>query len=178
MGIKEALSELINTAMVEHQNRKIKVTEIDEEKGLLTGTCALDNDVEYHDVLLWCLDGEGTIPAIRMLPKIGSECVILPIEGAIWQVVAFTEVDKVLINSGSIVFNDGTLGGLIQKSKLESDLKKELEWIKALRQVISGPPIAEAGNLAPSSFQAALAGAIASKQLPTYNDLVNDKIKQ
>ena len=179
MNIREAILEVVDSVLSKYLNRTITVTEVNETEGLLTGTCELDENIEYHDVLMWVLDGEGTVPAVRIVPKIGSKVLIIPVEGdAIWQAVQFTEVDKVLINSPSVIFNEGSLGGLIQKSKLESELKKELEWIKASRQVIAGSPIPEAGNGANSSFQAALAGAIASKQLPTYDDLVNDKIKQ
>ncbi len=84
-------------------------------------------------------------------------------------VVKTSQVDKVIINGGE-------LGGLIKIEELKTQLGKYNQLLQAVIGVLNGAPIPEPGSNAPSALQAALKAAVAGKQLPTYDDIEDDKV--
>lgn len=61
--------------------------------------------------------------------------------------------------------------------KCKDNFDKLKQHFQVLEQIITGPPINEAGNGAPSSFQAALAAAIAGSAYPDPQDPAAEKVK-
>ncbi len=80
-----------------------------------------------------------------------------------------SEVDKV-------VFFGGENGGLINIQTLIEELDKTNEMVGAITQILSGSPITEAGNGAPSALQLALSTAIAGKNLGDFTTMEDTKV--
>lgn len=142
-------------------------------------TCTLkddDTELEYFDVRLRpVVDGKKSF---AFIPKVNTWALAVRIEGEDdWMVVAVGEINKCLLSASQVVFNEGTFGGLIKIEELKSELDKVNEILQSLMAVISGTPIPEPGNSAPSALQTSLNAAIAGKTLPTYLDIENTKIK-
>lgn len=127
------------------------------------------SSVNFEGAYLGASEDEKT-NGLLYIPKVGSLVGIIQQSSIYSRVVLFSEIE-------SISLLGGAFGGLIKVNELVSELKKANELLNAMMQTISGPPIPEAGNGANSAFQTALAGAIAGKQLPTYSDIENTKIK-
>jgi hypothetical protein len=87
-----------------------------------------------------------------------------------------TEVEEIKIECEKVVFNGGDLGGLIKIEELKSELDKINQILQAFLNTLQ-TPINEPGNGAPSAFQSALNAVLSGKQLPTYNDIEDQKIK-
>ncbi len=94
-------------------------------------------------------------------PKVGSTVVV----GRMAQfkrhvVLMFSEIDEMHITCDKVVYNGGTLGGLIKIDALVSYLQTIDTWTQKLKQVIdvSSYPTAAPGS--PDTFHAALKAAI------------------
>lgn len=95
------------------------------------------------------------------VPKVGSTVVV----GRMAQfkrhvVLMFSEIDEMHITCDKVVYNGGTLGGLIKIDALVSYLQTIDTWTQKLKQVIdvSSYPTAAPGS--PDTFHAALKTAI------------------
>ena len=77
----------------------------------------------------------------------------------------------------SLVYHGGENGGLVVAPRLRDELAKNNALLDAILTVLSGAAIPEPGNSAPSALQAALASAVAGKELGDFSDIENDKIK-
>jgi hypothetical protein len=81
------------------------------------------------------------------------------------------------ITKDSVIFNGGEIGGMVNASALVTELNKTNALLNTILAVLSGPPIPEAGNTAPSALQAALSLALKGQQLGDYSQIENDKVK-
>lgn len=82
----------------------------------------------------------------------------------------------VLINKDVFSFNGGSLGGLTKTQELKTQLDKTTQLLQQLITVLSGAPIPEPGNGAPSALQTSLAAAIAGLSLGDFSNIENEKI--
>lgn len=82
------------------------------------------------------------------------------------------------ITQNVIEFNGAQNKGLVLYEPLREGLLKINQFLEAMNSVISGPPIAEAGNGSPSAFQAALRSALSGRSLDQYDNIANEKILQ
>lgn len=94
------------------------------------------------------------------------------------QILLVHQVDKLLIKCEKVIFNDGTLGGMVKAKELKTQSDKDKDILSALLSIINGAPINEPGGGAPSALQIALRAALAGKQVGTWDNLENDKITQ
>lgn len=88
----------------------------------------------------------------------------------------WTQIDKVIATQGLWQFNKGENGGLTITPELKSQLDTTNSLLQALIDIISGPPINEPGNGAPSALQAALSEAITGKNLGDYSGIENEDV--
>lgn len=101
-------------------------------------------------------------------PSVGSFVVVNWINKKLSVIVLYSEVD-------AIIFQNGTNGGLTITPELKTQLDKTNNLLTALINIISGAPIPEPGNSAPSALQAALSAALTGQNLGDYNNIENDK---
>jgi hypothetical protein len=88
----------------------------------------------------------------------------------------WTSIDKVIAKQGLWQFNKGENGGLTITPELKSQLDTTNSLLQALIDIISGAPINEPGNGAPSALQAALAAAISGEELGDYSGIENEDV--
>ena len=136
------------------------------------------NTIEVKTVI-----GEVVIPDVRLGTTIGSVpgVVTYPVEGSYVAVTyldgqdeeayvsLYSEIEEVIIHGGDN-------GGVIKVQELKKQLDKNNTLLNAILTVI-GSPVNEAGNGAPSSFQAALNVAVSSLSLGDFSNLENAKFK-
>ena len=68
-------------------------------------------------------------------------------------------------------------GGLTITPELKTQLDTTNSLLQALIDIISGTPVNEPGNGAPSALQSALAAAITNESLGTYDNIENEDVK-
>jgi len=81
------------------------------------------------------------------------------------------------IDTDGIVIDGGANGGLTITPELVTNLDKTNALINALTTIISGVPIPEPGNGAPSALQAALATALTGQSLGDFSAIENERVK-
>ena len=80
-----------------------------------------------------------------------------------------SEVEKIEINGGDN-------GGLVIWPDTKAELEKNNEILQGLLDILTGTPINEPGNGAPSALQAALSVALAGKQVGDFDNKENEKV--
>lgn len=142
-------------------------------------TCVLiddDSGMEFPEVRLRpVIDGKNSL---TLIPKLDTWALAVRIEdGDDWMVIGVGEVQKVLLDCDEIIINGGSKGGLVNwpDAKAQHDLVKN--FITAVKNVCSTAPIPEPGNGAASAFQAALNSALNSINAPSFENLVDNKVK-
>jgi hypothetical protein len=117
--------------------------------------------------------------SIIEVPKIGTQCIICFRDGNTGrpQLLAIHEALKILVNCDSIVFNSGSLGGMVKVEDLITRLNKIEQDVNNLKSVFSGwVPAPNDGGAALKSAAASWSG---QQLTPTQkNDIENPKIKQ
>lgn len=125
---------------------------------------------------------------ITVVPKVGAiALVVLPFDEPTRAVVIdVNEVEQVSIKVGDslveilpdgIKLNGGELGGLVKVKELETELNKMKAIVDGFQQALK-TPVMEAGNGAPSAFQAALSTAIGALPAASFSNIENPKVKQ
>jgi hypothetical protein len=176
---------------------KLAGTHLRDEVTLISARVTAVNDSERTcDVVTIGGESESDIPGVRLQAEVSDGLFIKPkIDSVVFigytkreapYVCLFSEVDSVLFDvgkssleitgDGKIRLNDGALGGLTKTLELVAQLNKTNSLLQALITVLSGPPIPEAGNGAPSSLQALLAAALTGQQLGDYSQIENTQI--
>lgn len=145
------------------------VVSVDEDN--LSCTVKLMDDTEIVDVRLKAAIDEVTEGLVQ-IPEVDSSVLVVRIGNDVSTrfVVAFSNVVKVMFYGGS----NGPL--VIWEDKLKAELDKVKQILTALLNVIGGAPIPEPGSGAPSALQAALDAAFTGSQLPSFEDLTDDKV--
>ena len=146
-----------------------------------------DSELEILGIRL--KPSEGASKTFIQFPKVGSRVLLSRLDNTEYLLLACDEVETVLWqNSGSfnmeikadgeLIFNGGSLGGLVKAQELKLQLQKNNDVLAAILAVINGAPIPEAGNGAPSALQVALKAVVTGKILGNFNQLENPKISQ
>lgn len=179
--VKELSSALARAIRILTKGASIvdgKVTSVDTD----AYTCDVEvgdsnGAVTIYDVPLRVLIGSRA--SVVEIPVAGSNCLIGFRDSDLGrpQLVSVHSTDKLLINCGSVVFNDGGNGGLVKVEELRQQSEKDKKIIDVLLNVISGSEITEAGNGAPSSLQSALKAALTGLQSGSWDNLADDKVK-
>lgn len=105
------------------------VKEVDEAKML----CDIDpiDEPTIYEVRLTAQEGSK---GLRIVPKVGSWVMAasLYLDEAEWTVVGFSEVDKILLDAQSIVFNGGDNKGLVKVDALVSAINELIQKVNSL----------------------------------------------
>lgn len=142
----------------------------------------LNGLAELHGVRLNCVT--SSTAGIIITPKINSEVIVHQISKVDSYVAQFSEIDKIDIeigafkislNGSEMVFNDGTNGGLIIISKLQTEIAKINASIATLKQATQTGLVAMDG-LVPGTSGIYIAST-ASMQQADLSDITNEKIK-
>ena len=142
-----------------------------------------DDQVSHDLAVLVTRPGDYSLPAAGSLVA----CILIPgasgdgfILGALY---SDSDAPPTSDAGARVVAGDDVrLGGegAVDKVALAPVVNDNFNAIKqhfqVVEQIITGPPINEAGNGAPSSFQAALAAAIAGAAYPTPDDVDAEKV--
>ena len=126
---------------------------------------AVINDVRIKAAIDEVTDG------IVEFPKVDSSVLI--------GLIGNDENEAVLLKCSEVekvVLFGGLNGGLINIQTLIEQLGKTNELITSITQVLSGSPITEAGNGAPSALQLALKTALTDKSLGNYTSMEDTKV--
>jgi hypothetical protein len=171
----EELIKKIAGRMFHVINFEAEVVSVDQDKD----TCvvqAVDGD-KIDEVKLKSILSDQESKFV-LYPKVGSfvTCSILQNLPTECYVSQYSEIDKVVWNCEEIIINGGDKGGLVNwtDAKAQHDLVKN--FITAFKNTLT-TPIPEAGNGAPSAFQAALNTALGSIQAPNFDNLEDTKVK-
>lgn len=136
---------------------------------------------ELPDVKLMADVDDGVL----IEPAIGSLVLVMLSKRTAAMVIMYSEIAGITMIAGDmglkltangIVMNGGGYGGLIKINELKTQLEKNNSLLSALIDTLSGAPIAEPGNGAPSALQQALAVAIQGKALANFKDIENTNI--
>jgi hypothetical protein len=118
-------------------------------------TCVLVDDLTelpYNDVRLRPV--QDATKSITLIPKVNTWALAIRIEdNDEWMVIACGELDKILMNSPEIIFNDGTKGGLVNWPDAKTQLEKTNEVVQALVDTLKNwTPVASDGGAALKAF--------------------------
>jgi hypothetical protein len=184
--LKDILFDFINLWAKEQEVYSTQgiVQSVDESKR----TCVVTPNDGGADLLDVQLEGDLTIDANNsviasspkgffVVPTVGSVVIVTFTSKENSFISAWTSIDKVISKQCEFIFNDGSNGGLTITPELKTQLDKNNQLLQSVITIINGSPIPEPGNGAPSALQAALAGAIAGKQLGDFSNIENDKVK-
>lgn len=142
-----------------------KVVSVDETEK----TCSVEvlNGPEISDVRLQQLSGDN---GFLMVPTVDSLVIISYTDKTTAFVSMFSYIDRV-------IFQGGTNGGLTITPELVSNLDKNNQILQDLLTVLTGAPIPEPGNGAPSALQAALSVLLTGKTVGDFSGVENVKFK-
>lgn len=159
------------------------VTSVDKNKSC----CDVEVDGnELGDVRLQAIVKEN-VKGCKIYPAIGSKVVVEQLnDKGDWMVSMFSEVEEVLyevgdssfkMNAEGVLFNGGSLGGLLKLAASVERLNLIEESINDLKQVFAS------WTVVPSDGGAALKAAVSSwssnsLELTENADVENDKVKQ
>lgn len=163
-------------------------------KTLMRGALTVDGIIDAVDTTAYTVDvkiaGETmfSVPmrvlvssqaSVIEIPALNSACLIVFRDNNISQPQLFM-VDKVteLRIDTKVIFNKGTLGGMVKAKELQTQSNKDKAILDALLNIINGTPINEPGNGAPSALQLALKGVLNGKSSGVWTGLENAKITQ
>jgi hypothetical protein len=135
------------------------------------------NPTDYFDVPLRVLISQQA--SIIEIPKIDTKCLICFRDGNINrpQILSIHEALKILVICDNIVFNNGTLGGMVKLNDLVNDLNSIKQDINNLKTAFSSWVVVP--NDGGQALKTAAASWYGQSLTPTQPaDLANDKIKQ
>lgn len=148
-------------------------------------TVKTDDGDTLFDVRLRAISASAN-QSVEVLPAKGSRVLLLKIEEDDYFILHADKIDSyavrvadtlLKITSNGIVFNDGSLGGMVKAKTLASELNKNNQLLTAILAVLNGAPIPEVGNGANSSLQVALKAAVSGMSLGDFSALENEKVK-
>jgi len=196
----EEISRGLTKMLKSHSNNEVFTGKVDE---VGTNVCKITtpDKLSFENVRLRAVidDSEN---GLYILPKVGSEVVVSKIEGDDNHllVVGYSDIDSVKIkiddsvlnvvaegfkyelndtsieaNSDGVIINGGDNGGVINIEDFKTQIEKNTAILQAILTVVS-TPVKEAGNGAPSAFQAALLVQLTGKQPGDFSGIVDDKL--
>lgn len=155
------------------------VVDVDTEKFTVNIQVGDSPDAVLFNVPIKVL--KGSQASVIAMPKIGSACTFSFRDGNMGR-PQLVDVDQVqdfyITTAGNTIFNAGTLGGMVKARELQTQSNLDKEILQAMLDILTGPPIDEPGNGAPSALQIALRAALIGKSPGTWDNLENPKITQ
>ncbi len=185
----EQLSEAIKKLLNKSQSNcffMAQVESVDKDNYTLNAKLE-DSNLPVEGVRLKPSEGEGY--TLLQFPVIGSLVLLAQLDKTEFLLLSCDQVETVLWKNeagfameidenGDLIFNGGSLGGMVKVQELTVQLNKNNTLLAAILAIINGAPITEAGGGAPSALQAALKVALVGKSLGDFSQLENPKIKQ
>jgi hypothetical protein len=131
----------------------------------------------YYSVPLRVL--KNSQASVIEIPKVGTNCILgfRDSNAGRPQLMMIHEAEEIRM-TGKVVFNGGTLGGMVKAVELKNQSNKDKAILDALLQIINGSTITEPGNGQPSAFQLALKAVLNGKESGQWDNLENEKITQ
>jgi hypothetical protein len=173
-GLERAIKNVMRGALV--VDGVIINTDDAETKFVCDVQVGDDNPCTYFAVPLRVMVGSQA--AFIEIPNVNSNCPLCFRDANIGrpQILFVDSVLKILSNATNVIFNGGQLGGIVKAKELQTQSNKDKQILDALLQILTGPPIDEPGNGAPSALQTALATALAGLQSGTWDQLEDPTI--
>lgn len=134
--------------------------------GYLCDVSPISGDADILDVRLQTIEGKG----IYIVPKMDSIVYVSSLDSIVYYISLYSEIS-------SIEFGGADFGGFVKVLELKENLDKNNQILQTLLSILTGPPIPEPGNGAPSALQTSLAGGLAGKQVGSFENIENEKIK-
>ena len=149
----------------------------DVDESAFTATITAGESTYYSVPLRVLISAQASVVEI---PKPGTNALLCfrNINLQTPQILMVNQADKLLIKCDHVIFNDGTLGGMVKARELKTQSDKDKAVLNALLNIINGPAINEPGGGAPSALQIALKLALTGKDPGTWDNLENDAIVQ
>lgn len=141
-------------------------------------TCTVEFEgIELSDVRLTAVVDSDSKSVIA--PAVNSDVLIAFVGSSETDavIVAYSKIEEITINANQITINNGDNGGLIKIEELKTQISKNNQILQSIMSIISGAPIPESGNGAPSAFQSVLSAVIAGKSVANLSNIENTKIK-
>lgn len=156
---------------------------------------SVDPDAQTCDCTAVSGKAETEIPNVKLSAEANNGIIITPTVGStvivgisdrvgafvvmyedldVFQIVINTT--SFLMNDGLTQFNDGSFGGLTKTQELKTQIDKTNEVVNIILTILTGSPVNEPGNGAPSALQAALGAGLAGKTVGDFSDIENDKV--
>lgn len=126
------------------QLRWCTVTSVDKEKRVMDAAGEADG-LEYFDVGL----GMGSV---NVYPKPGSLCLVAVVEGRETDafLISAAEVESIEVTAGTIIMNDGGLGGLVRVQELTDVINGMVDKFNSHTHMVSGVTAGGATVTAPA----------------------------
>lgn len=171
-------------------------TQLKDITGMVVAS-VLSVDVDNRTCECVAISGvaEGDIPGVQLMasiddgvlyvPAIDSTVILMYSIKNVPYVAMYSELSAIYFDVGNstitvtpdlIQFNNGTFGGLTNTIELREQLNKTNQLLQSLLNIITGPPIPEPGNSAPSALQTALSAAITGLALGTFENIEDTTI--
>lgn len=172
----EQLIQRVVGRMIKVINFEAEVKSVDDAKD----TCvvmAVDGP-EIPDVKLKSILSDQESKFV-VYPKVGSFVTVSILQNMETEcyVSQYSEIQKIVLNTDEVIINGGAKGGLVNWPDVQAELDKNNEILQAILQVITGAPITEPGNGAPSALQQSLGSALNGKTVGNFADKEDTKVK-
>jgi hypothetical protein len=128
MEIKEAINKLVDVNKVKINAYSI-LCEVVSVEVPFADCKPLDGSALFNSVKLNAGNDKNYI-----VPKVGSTVIVSMLDKNNAYISMFSEIDKIYLNSNEIIFNDGSLGGLIKINELTQKIN---ELVTNYNQLVS-----------------------------------------
>lgn len=164
------------------QDERVHVCKVLSVDGATCNVEPISGHAELHGVRLNCVT--SSTAGLIITPAVNSEVIVHQISKVDSYVAQFSEIEKIeaqigsfkfSLNGSEMVFNDGTNGGLIIISKLQTEIAKINASIATLKQATQ-TGLAAMDGLVPGT-SAVFIASTASMQQADLSDVTNGKIK-
>jgi hypothetical protein len=182
--IKQAIRAMVSDLLADNVLQGV-VKSVDKTKKTIT-VFVEKQDIEYFDVRLMSLAEGEAGDGITIFPTVGSDVMICQIENidtmyfvALYSVIESYEIKigdiKLFMDENGIVFNGGSLGGMIKIETLKTELAKTNALLDAIKNVLTTwIPVPSDGGAA---LKAAATSALASLTSGDFSSIENNKVK-
>ena len=170
MDLRESLNRLIQNNEQIYSLVAV-VNDVDELRRTIEAT-PIDNSADLFEVNLQAKTASEV--GFVQIPTIGSLVVVTFLNKDSGFVSLCESVDRILIDTDSVVFNGGDNGGMVIAPELKKQIDKNTALLDAIQQAFSSwTPVSMDGGAALK----ALSSSFVSLQKADLSNIENDKIK-